>query len=59
MWKYGFCNGLGGISKKGVFGKMRLLFQILQKRKPKKQEKLGVVTTLDNCEVVKMQILLY
>ena len=23
------------------------------------REKLGVVTTLDNCEVVKMQILLY
>ena len=30
---------IGGITKRGVFEKMRLLFQILQKRKPKKQEK--------------------
>ena len=50
---------IGGILKNGVFEKMRLLFQISQKRKQKKSGKLGVVTTLDNCEVVKMQILLY
>jgi len=33
---------------------MRLLFQILQKREAEEARKnLGVVTTLDNCEVVK------
>ena len=34
--------------------KMRLLFQISQKKEAEEvREKLGVVTTLDNCEVVK------
>ena len=45
---------IGGILKKGVFEKNEIIVSNLTEEGSRKsREKLGVVTTLDNCEVVK------
>ena len=45
---------IGGILKNGVFEKNEIIVSNLTEEGSRRsQEKLGVVTTLDNCEVVK------
>ena len=45
---------IGGILKKGVFAKDEIIVSNLTEEGSKRsREKLGVVTTMDNCEVVK------
>ena len=45
---------IGGILKNGVFEKNEIIVSNLtEERSRRSREKLGVVTTLDNCEVVK------
>ena len=48
---------IGGILKKGVFEKNEIIVSNLTEEGSRKsREKLGVVTTLDNCEVVKNEV---
>ena len=45
---------IGGILKKGVFAKEEIIVSNLTEEGSRRsREKLGVVTTMDNCEVVK------
>ena len=53
MWKYGFCNDRRN-PEKGVFEKNEIIVSNLTEEGSRRsKEKLGVVTTLDNCEIVR------
>ena len=53
MWKYGLCM-IGGILRQGIFSKDEIIVSNLTEEGRARSEKtLGVVTTLDNNEIVR------